>query len=64
MPTTCPELLSTFSSLKILRRKLMIRMNDLREMMVKPVPIWCISCSHIVKAKTKVKLSRIKITKK
>jgi hypothetical protein len=44
----------------MLRRKLGLRMNDLNELRVKPVPTWCTSHSHIVKAKAK--LSRIKIT--
>jgi hypothetical protein len=44
----------------MLRRKLGLRTDDLNELRVKPVPTWCTSRSHTVKAKAK--LSRIKIT--
>jgi hypothetical protein len=44
----------------ILRRKLELRTNDLKEMRVKPTSIWCTSHSHMTKANTK--LSRIRIT--
>jgi hypothetical protein len=44
----------------ILRRKLGPRMDDLKEMRVKPASIWCISHSHMTKANTK--LSKIRIT--
>jgi hypothetical protein len=43
----------------MLRRKLRLRTNDLKELRVKPVPIWCTSCSHMAKAK--VKINRIRI---
>jgi hypothetical protein len=42
----------------MLRRKLGLRTDNLKELGVKPVPTWCTSCSHIAKAK----LSRIRIT--
>jgi hypothetical protein len=44
----------------MLRRKLRLRTDDLKELRVKPVPTWCTSRSHM--AKTKTKLSRIRIT--
>jgi hypothetical protein len=44
----------------MLRRKLGLRMDDLKELRVEPVPIWCTNHSHMVKAK--VMLSRIRIT--
>jgi hypothetical protein len=44
----------------MLRRKLGPRMDDLKELMVKPAPTWCTSRRHM--AKTKAKLSRIRIT--
>jgi hypothetical protein len=44
----------------MLRRKLGLRMNDLKELRVKPVPTWCTSRSHMTKAKAR--LSRIRIT--
>jgi hypothetical protein len=44
----------------MLRRKFGLRMDDLKEIRVKPVPTWCTSHSHMAKAK--VKLRRIKIT--
>jgi hypothetical protein len=43
----------------ILRRKLELRTDDLKELRVKPVPTWCTSHSHMAKAKAK--LSRIRI---
>jgi hypothetical protein len=47
----------------MLRRKLRLRMNDLKELGVKPVSIWCTSRSHMAKTKVKAKakLSRIRI---
>jgi hypothetical protein len=42
----------------MLRRKLRLRTDDLKEMKIKPLPIWCTSHSHM----TKAKLSRIRIT--
>jgi hypothetical protein len=42
------------------RRKLGLRTDDLKELRVKPVPTWCTSHSHM--AKTKAKLSTIRIT--
>jgi hypothetical protein len=42
----------------MLRRKLRLRTDDLKELRVKPVPTWCTSSSHIAKAK----LSIIRIT--
>jgi hypothetical protein len=42
----------------MLRRKLRLRTDDLKEMRIKPLPIWCTSRSHM----TKAKLSRIRIT--
>jgi hypothetical protein len=42
----------------MLRRKLGLRTDNLKELGVKPVPTWCTSCSHIAKTK----LSRIRIT--
>jgi hypothetical protein len=44
----------------MLRRKLRLRTDDLKELRVKPVPKCCTSHSHMVKAKAK--LSRIRIT--
>jgi hypothetical protein len=44
----------------MLRRKLGPRMDDLKELMVKPAPTWCTNRRHM--AKTKAKLSRIRIT--
>jgi hypothetical protein len=44
----------------MLRRKFGLRMDDLKEIRVKPVPTWCTSHSHMAKAKAK--LSRIRIT--
>jgi hypothetical protein len=44
----------------MLKRKLGLRMDDLKELRVKPVPTWCTSRSHM--AKEKAKLSRIRIT--
>jgi hypothetical protein len=41
----------------MLRRKLGLRMDNLKELRVKPVPTWCTSRSHIAKAK----ISRIRI---
>jgi hypothetical protein len=41
----------------MLRRKLELRMDDLKELSVKPMPTWCIRRSHMAKAK----LSRIRI---
>jgi hypothetical protein len=48
----------------MLRRKLRLRTNDLKELRVKPVPTWCTSRSYMAKAKVKAnaKLSRIRIT--
>jgi hypothetical protein len=43
----------------MLRRKLRLRMNDLKELRVKPVSTWCTGRSHTEKAKAK--LSRIRI---
>jgi hypothetical protein len=44
----------------MLRRKLEPRMDDLKELRVKPAPTWCTSRRHMTKAKAK--LSRIRIT--
>jgi hypothetical protein len=44
----------------MLRRKLRRRIDDLKELRVKPAPTWCTSRRHMVKAK--VKLSKIRIT--
>jgi hypothetical protein len=44
----------------MLRRKLGLRTDDLKELRVKPVTTWCISRSHMAKAKAN--LSRIRIT--
>jgi hypothetical protein len=44
----------------MLRIKLGVRTDDLKELMVKPIPTWCTKHSHMTKAK--VKLSRIRIT--
>jgi hypothetical protein len=44
----------------MLRRKLGLETNDLKELRVKPVLTWCTSCSHMVKTKSKV--SEIRIT--
>jgi hypothetical protein len=44
----------------MLRRKLRPRMDDLKELVVKLVPTWCTSCSHMAKAKAKP--SRIRTT--
>jgi hypothetical protein len=42
----------------MLRRKIGLRTNNLKELRVKPVPTWCTSRSHM----TKAKLCRIIIT--
>jgi hypothetical protein len=39
-----------------------LRMDDLKELRVKPVQTRCTSHSHMAKAKAKAKLSRIRIT--
>jgi hypothetical protein len=44
----------------MLRRKLGPRIDDLKELRVKPAPTWCTSRRHMTKAKAK--LSRIRIT--
>jgi hypothetical protein len=44
----------------MLRRKLKLKMGDLKELRVKPVSTWC--TSHSDMAKAEAKLSRIKIT--
>jgi hypothetical protein len=44
----------------MLRRKLGLKTDDLKELRVKPVPTWCTTRSHMAKAKEK--LSRIRIT--
>jgi hypothetical protein len=44
----------------MLRRKLGPRTDDLKELRVKPVPTWCTSSRHMIKAKAK--LGRIRIT--
>jgi hypothetical protein len=44
----------------MLRRKLGLKTDDLKELRVKPVPTWCTSHSHMAKAKAKI--SRIRIT--
>jgi hypothetical protein len=41
----------------MLRRKLRLKTDDLKELRVKPVSTWCTSHSHM----TKAKLSKIKI---
>jgi hypothetical protein len=43
----------------MLRRKLRLRTDDLKELRVKLVPTWCTSRKHMAKAKSK--LSRIRI---
>jgi hypothetical protein len=45
----------------MLRRKLGLRMRDIKELRVKPVPTWCTNHNYMIKAKAKTKLSRIKI---
>jgi hypothetical protein len=42
----------------MLRRKLRLKMDNLKKLRVKPVATWCTSCSHMARAKT----SRIRIT--
>jgi hypothetical protein len=42
----------------MLRRKLRLKMDDLKELRVKPVPTWCTSRSHMARAKA----SRTRIT--
>jgi hypothetical protein len=44
----------------MLRRKIGLSTDDLKELRVKSVPTWCTSRSHM--AKTKAKLSRVRIT--
>jgi hypothetical protein len=44
----------------MLRRNLELRMDDLKELRVKPVSTWCTNHSYMAKAKAK--LSRIRIT--
>jgi hypothetical protein len=46
----------------MLRRKLKLRKDDLKELRVKLVPTWCTNCSHMVKAKTKPSKIRIIIS--
>jgi hypothetical protein len=41
------------------RRKFGLRMDDLKEIRVKPVPTWCTSHSHMAKAKAKLSIIRI-----
>jgi hypothetical protein len=36
----------------MLRRKLGLRMDDLKELRVKLMPTWCTGCSHMAKAKS------------
>jgi hypothetical protein len=43
----------------MLRRKLGLRMDDLKELRVKLVPTWCTSRNHM--AKVRAKLSKIRI---
>jgi hypothetical protein len=43
------------------RRKLRLRMDDLKEPRVKLVQTWCTSRNYMTKAKAKAKLSRIRI---
>jgi hypothetical protein len=45
----------------MLRRKLRLRMDDLKEPRVKLVQTWCTSRNYMTKAKAKAKLSRIRI---
>jgi hypothetical protein len=42
----------------MLRRKLGLKMDDLKPLKVKPMPTWCPSCSHMARAKA----SRTRIT--
>jgi hypothetical protein len=49
--------ISDLSPFLMLRRKLRLRMDDLKELRVKPVPTWCTNHRHMAK----VKLSRIRI---
>jgi hypothetical protein len=42
----------------ILRRNLRLKMDDLNELRLKPVPIWCTNRSHMARAKA----SRTRIT--
>jgi hypothetical protein len=53
----CTCLFQTWSPLLMLRRKLRLKTDDLKELRVKPVSTWCTSHSHM----TKAKLSKIKI---
>jgi hypothetical protein len=46
----------------MLRRKLGLRTDDLKELMVKLVPTWCTGRSHMAKETVTAKLSRIRIT--
>jgi hypothetical protein len=46
----------------MLRRKLGLKMDDLKELRVKPVPTWCTSCSHMARAKAKESKTRITIS--
>jgi hypothetical protein len=46
----------------MLRRKLKPRMDDLKKLRVKLASTWCTSRIHMAKAKTKAKLSIIRIT--
>jgi hypothetical protein len=43
----------------MLRRKLRLRTDDLKELRAKPLLIWCTSRSHTVKAKAKLRRIRI-----
>jgi hypothetical protein len=51
--------ISDLSPLFMLRRKLGLKTNDLKELRVKPVPTWCTSRRHIAKAKAKAKAKLI-----
>jgi hypothetical protein len=42
----------------MVRRKLGLKMDDLKELKVKPVPTWCTTHSHMARAKA----SRIRMT--
>jgi hypothetical protein len=44
----------------MLRRKVRLRMDDLKELKAKPVPTWCTSHSHM--AMTKLRRNRITIS--
>jgi hypothetical protein len=52
--------ISNFITSLYVEEKARAKTDDLKEMRAKPVATWCTSHSHMAKAKTKAKLSRIR----